>query len=259
VVACSSGSCRQSEREGYRHQHARGRASCIEEACGGRTGRRLGNVVAGNVVLSIRRILHRYREAPYPVVDLIDCAIPERSIASLTAASGMGKTTLFRLLLGWFDGDIGTIVDTTPSFRASGSIWMVGGHPSLLPWLSVGQNLRFFLPRSSSAEAVDLLGALGLQPSVGQMHPYQLSAGMYKRVELVIALLRRPEVLLLDEFFSSLDASARDLALEALHKHRTGHLTWISGHEVHLADWLGGVSYQLEANVENTVIGLERV
>ncbi|MGN6187215.1 MAG: hypothetical protein ACTHQM_26560, partial [Thermoanaerobaculia bacterium] len=69
-------------------------------------------------------------------------------------------------------------------------IYFVGAHRSLLPWKTVEANIRMHGP--PGLHIASLLNEVGLEDAVAASRPYELSAGMYKRVELVIAVLRDP-------------------------------------------------------------------
>src|SRR5207253_1208650 len=119
-------------------------------------------------------------------------------IATLSGPSGSGKTTLFRVLSGWFDDDR-TLCEFDPPLDRFRDIRFIGVHGSLLPWRSVESNLRF---RGFSVERIDsVLKAVDLPTNIGSRLVHELSYGMYKRIELLIAIAEKPTLLLLDEFF----------------------------------------------------------
>ncbi|PZS38793.1 MAG: ABC transporter ATP-binding protein, partial [Pseudonocardiales bacterium] len=128
-----------------------------------------------------------------------------------------GKTTLLRLLAGFETTDAGTIalhgrtVDDghrplAPEHRRIGYVPQEGG---LFPHLSVAANIGFGLPRAARRRRVaELLELVGL-PGLGDRAPHKLSGGQQQRVALARALAPAPQLVLLDEPFSALDAGLR--------------------------------------------------
>jgi iron(III) transport system ATP-binding protein len=137
----------------------------------------------------------------------------------LLGPSGCGKTTTLRLIAGFEELDEGSveiagrIVATAdrsepPEQRHVGMVFQDG---ALFPHLSVGKNVAFGLPRRAGnrddrvAEALRIVGLAGYEKRM----PYELSGGQQQRVALARALAPAPEVILLDEPFSNLDAELR--------------------------------------------------
>jgi iron(III) transport system ATP-binding protein len=164
--------------------------------------------------LSLAGVAKRYGQAV--VLDCLDLTVPDGSITAVLGASGSGKTTLLRLLAGLERVDAGTIsigdrvVDdghhaVPSSHRRVGYVPQDG---ALFPHLRVAANVGFGLPRSARDRVAELLGIVGLT-GLERRYPHQLSGGQQQRVALARALATDPEVVLLDEPFSSLDASLR--------------------------------------------------
>jgi iron(III) transport system ATP-binding protein len=156
----------------------------------------------------------------------LDLEAPAGSLTAILGSSGSGKTTLLRLLAGFDVPDRGAIqigmrvVDDEhthvhPEHRRIGYVPQEG---ALFPHLNVKRNVGFGLSREERrGDAVgELLEMVGLG-SLADRYPHQLSGGEQQRVALARALARRPEVLLLDEPFSSLDASLRTRVREEVH------------------------------------------
>src|SRR5271166_5369994 len=131
----------------------------------------------------------------------------------IVGGSGCGKTTLLRIVAGleteyegavFLDGKklIGTGLDRGVVFQEH----------RLLPWLSVHDNVGFGLadlpPEERSRDVRHYIKLVGLDEFEGE-YPHQLSGGMSQRVAIARALVGRPQVLLLDEPFASLDALTR--------------------------------------------------
>src|SRR5215211_3215963 len=134
-------------------------------------------------------------------------------IIVVVGGSGCGKSTLLRLVSGLDRPTQGAItLDGAPITGPHEKIGIVFQEPRLLPWLSVAGNVGFGLehrPREERAARVAMqLERVGLREKAG-VWPRELSGGQAQRAALARALVTRPEVLLLDEPFSALDAFTR--------------------------------------------------
>ncbi|MFZ1155869.1 MAG: ABC transporter ATP-binding protein [Solirubrobacteraceae bacterium] len=165
-------------------------------------------------VIELRGIAKQFGRTP--VLTDVNLTVPAASITAVLGASGSGKTTLLRLIAGFEQLDAGTIAiggqvlddgrrSVRPQHRGVGYVPQDG---ALFPHLTVLGNVSFGLPRrerSVGNELLELVGLTGLE----QRYPHQLSGGQQQRVALARALAIRPSIVLLDEPFSSLDASLR--------------------------------------------------
>ncbi|MFC5176114.1 ABC transporter ATP-binding protein [Nocardioides taihuensis] len=152
-------------------------------------------------------------------VDGVDLVVPEGSVTAVLGPSGCGKTTLLRLVAGFLEPDAGTIAFDDRVVAGSGRpvppqqrrVGYVPQEGALFPHLDVAANIAFGLPRAQrrSARVGDLLDLVELPAAYGARHPHELSGGQQQRVALARALAPNPSVVLLDEPFSSLDASLR--------------------------------------------------
>jgi sulfonate transport system ATP-binding protein len=121
-------------------------------------------------------------------------------ICALLGPSGCGKTTVLRIISG-LDSDFeGRIVLPSPH-----RIGMVFQEPRLLPWRSVAQNLCL-VGSSSENDLAEIVAALRLSKHLDHF-PGELSLGLARRVAIARALAVKPDLLLLDEPFVSLDAA----------------------------------------------------
>lgn len=160
--------------------------------------------MANGARVTITSVSKRFEGAAEPLFDSIDLNIEAGQSVAFIGASGVGKSTLLRMIAGAdtdFDGQIS--IDDQPCDKA-GVPGFVFQDPRLLPWLSARANVTAVKPGMADGEADELLDLVGLGGLGGSL-PRQLSGGMQRRVALARALGVRPELLLLDEPFVSLD------------------------------------------------------
>ncbi len=140
-------------------------------------------------------------------------------VTAVLGASGCGKTTLLRLVAGFLQPDAGRIalgdrVVAEPGKCLPARQRRVGYVPqegALFPHLDAAGNIGFGLPRRERSGRVEqMLELVELTPEQGRRYPHELSGGQQQRVALARALAPAPAVVLLDEPFSSLDASLRE-------------------------------------------------
>jgi len=134
-------------------------------------------------------------------------------IVAIIGGSGCGKSTLLRAIAGLDRASSGTVtLDDTPIVAPHPKIGIIFQEPRLLPWLSVADNIGFGLsdlPAETRREKVArALARVGLADKA-EAWPRELSGGQAQRVAIARALVPQPEVLLLDEPFSALDAFTR--------------------------------------------------
>jgi sulfonate transport system ATP-binding protein len=134
-------------------------------------------------------------------------------IITVIGGSGCGKSTLLRAIGGLDPASEGLIaLDGEPITSPHEKIGVIFQEPRLLPWLRVADNVGFGLGDRPKAERLERIAAalarVGLAEKAAAW-PRELSGGQAQRVAIARALVPRPEVLLLDEPFSALDAFTR--------------------------------------------------
>ncbi|MBM5571303.1 MULTISPECIES: putative 2-aminoethylphosphonate ABC transporter ATP-binding protein [Deefgea] len=146
----------------------------------------------------------------------ISLNVQKGEFVCLLGPSGCGKTTLLRIIAGLETADSGTIVQTgcdiTKASAAERDYGIVFQSYALFPNLSVAQNIAYGLKGRAQDKArrvTELLTLIGL-PAIADKYPAQLSGGQQQRVALARALATSPNLLLLDEPLSALDAQVRE-------------------------------------------------
>jgi sulfonate transport system ATP-binding protein len=157
--------------------------------------------------------LHKRFEDGLLALSAVDITVQRGEIVSLVGTSGCGKSTLLRIVGGLDRPSLGEVRIADEVVQAPRpEIGFVFQEPRLMPWLSVADNVKFGLdglPKAQQSElAAEALAKVGLTAFAGHL-PRQLSGGMAQRVAIARALVTRPEILLLDEPFSALDAFTR--------------------------------------------------
>jgi NitT/TauT family transport system ATP-binding protein len=147
----------------------------------------------------------------------IDLAVERGEFISLVGPSGCGKTTFLRIIAGLETATSGTVlIDGRVLSTPGGDRGFVFQNDNLLPWRTVlsnaiiGREVAGPIGEAERRRTRDLLKLVGLG-GFEDYYPRQLSGGMRQRVNLARALAIDPEVLLMDEPFSSLDAQTREI------------------------------------------------
>jgi ATP-binding cassette subfamily B protein len=182
-----------------------------------------------------------------PVLDDLDIAVEPGATVALVGPSGAGKTSVFQLLMRFYDPDLGRVLldgadlrQLDPAaFRAR--IALVPQEPVIFS-ADAWHNLRYGRPQASDAEvraaadaarASEFLDRLpaGFDTFLGEKG-VRLSGGQRQRIAIARAILCDPAVLLLDEATSSLDADSERLVQEALRRLRQGRTTLVIAHRL---------------------------
>lgn len=172
-----------------------------------------------NAALEVRGLEAGYGRTP--VLHGLDLVVPD-GVTAILGPSGCGKTTLLRTVAGFVTASAGTVAvagaevvrgrrSVPARLRRLGYVPQDG---ALFPHLDVAANIAFGLAagqrRGSSTRVAEMLELVELPPAMAQRYPHELSGGQQQRVALARALAPRPTLVLLDEPFSSLDASLRE-------------------------------------------------
>ncbi len=157
----------------------------------------------------------------------ISLRVDEGEMMCLLGPSGCGKTTMLRIIAGFEELDAGDVrlagADITRVPAQKRDIGLVFQSYALFPHMSVNENVGFGLkmrnrPRDEIEKAVREALRLVRLDNVGERLPKQLSGGQQQRVALARAIAIRPQLLLLDEPLSNLDAKLRDEMREEIRR-----------------------------------------
>lgn len=173
-----------------------------------KTSRPLGSAV------SLCGVGHSYRRGDGTVLDDINVEIEPGSVMALLGRSGCGKSTLLHILAGLTAPSAGTVsINGGPVTGPSPKWIMMFQAPSLYPWMSVAENaalgLRFGGRKGDAAHRIPQVLDLVDLGAFADRNVQDLSGGQQQRVALARSLATDPEMLLLDEPFSALDAFTR--------------------------------------------------
>ncbi|MBX3038764.1 MAG: ABC transporter ATP-binding protein [Anaerolineales bacterium] len=166
--------------------------------------------------LSISNVTKQFGDTV--VVDNFNLEIGKGEFVSFLGPSGCGKTTTLRMVAGFENPTSGKILldgaDITDKAPNQRNVGMIFQSYALFPNMTVAQNIGFGLKVRKEADAVakqrvsEMISLINLEAHANK-YPYQLSGGQQQRVSLARALAIRPQVLLLDEPLSALDAKIR--------------------------------------------------
>ena len=192
------------------------------------SGERMSQRSTGTSAITIDRLTKKFpalgTKEKFVVLQDISLTVDEGKFVSLVGPSGCGKSTLLNVIAGIESYDAGFVAVHPKAGRAGAEprVAYVFQSPRLLNWLTVEGNIQFVLqaqdvPRSRWRELVaknlDMVGLAGQERN----YPLNLSGGMQQRVAIARALAIEPDILLMDEPFSHLDAiTARKLRFDLM-------------------------------------------
>jgi putative spermidine/putrescine transport system ATP-binding protein len=166
--------------------------------------------------LELRDVRKSFRQ--HAVVHAFDLAVERGEFVSFLGPSGCGKTTTLRMVAGFEQPTAGEIRidgrDVTALRPNQRNVGMVFQSYALFPNMTVAENVAFGMKVARKPDAeirvrvAEMLQMIKL-PQLGDRFPYQLSGGQQQRVALARAIAVKPQVLLLDEPLSALDAKIR--------------------------------------------------
>ncbi len=189
-------------------------------------------------MISLENVTHAYDG--HKVLQDLSYIFPERGIVALMGASGIGKTTLLRLLCGLEKPQHGKVINHYEKVAVSFQ------EPRLVPWLSAKENVAFVLGDAPEREYVAkrTLEALELS-EIADALPEALSGGMKQRVSLARALAVGADLLLLDEPFSALDEALKSRLIPVVREANKDGLTIVITHNEEEAIALGATIIKL--------------
>ena len=168
--------------------------------------------------LELTNVNKQFPNAAQLAVDNFNLQVKQGDFVSFLGPSGCGKTTTLRMIAGFEFPTSGSIVlngeDLTRKAPNNRNIGMVFQNYALFPNMTVASNIGFGLkvqgkPTTQIKERVREMLTLIKLEQLGERYPYQLSGGQQQRVALARALAIQPQLLLLDEPLSALDAKIR--------------------------------------------------
>ena len=226
-------------------------------------------------MIEINNLTFTYPNQPTPLFDAFNWRVERGEFWSVIGASGCGKSTLLHLIVGVRAASAGTITvngESVPRKQNRGKTGLVLQDYGLLPWATVRENvelglrirefygqddavslraersnlqatwglLRRSAPRNDNSRVEFWLERFGLT-ALAQKYPAQISGGQRQRVAIARTLVLEPDVLLMDEPFSALDAPTREdleqLTLDL--QNETGMTTVFVTHNIEEAVFLG--------------------
>lgn len=182
-----------------------------------------------------------------PALENVSFAVEPGETVALVGPSGAGKTTIFQLLLRFYDPQTGRIevdgvdIDAMDPRALRQNFGFVPQEPAIFS-ASVAENIRFGRPDASDAEvraaaeaaaALDFIEAIpeGFDADLGQKG-IRLSGGQRQRIAIARAILRDPPILLLDEATSALDSESEAKVQAALERLQAGRTTLVIAHRL---------------------------
>lgn len=214
--------------------------------------------------ISFDKVTFHYPKASL-LMDSFSMQVEAGDFVAIVGPSGIGKSTLMGLCLSLLDPQDGVIRlnDHTPAQAlAEGSTAAMFQQPALLPWMTVGENVRFPFAATGKPvperELCDLLDQVGLGTSE-HLRPAELSGGMQTRVALVRALGQRPEYLFLDEPFTGLDQVSREELAELVVNlwSTREHTTLMVTHDINEAVYMADHVFVLGSHPISIKLGVE--
>lgn len=166
------------------------------------------------------------------VLSHFSLCLPQSGVVALMGPSGVGKTTLLRVMMGLETPQSGTVEQ--PERLA-----YLFQEDRLLPWLTALGNVEAVLPKGKKAQAAEALRAMGLPKQAFGKRPSALSGGMRRRVALARMVCFGGDAWLMDEAFKGLDTDSKHQAMDALRGYAEGRLIVMVTHDEQDARYMG--------------------
>ncbi|CNE61148.1 ABC transporter ATP-binding protein [Yersinia rohdei] len=167
------------------------------------------NEKAATMIIQNLSIHYPVNQGTIKALEDITLSVEKGTFLTIIGKSGCGKSTLLQAIANLCKIDIGQITHANNKIPSIGFIFQ---EPRLMPWLTVKENISFGLqhlkkknPEIIKKRIDDILQLVKLE-KCDYMYPNQLSGGMKQRVSIARTLVTQPDLLLLDEPFSALDA-----------------------------------------------------
>ncbi len=192
-------------------------------------------------MITLRGVTHRFGDRV--VLDGLDLDLPDGTVTTVMGPSGIGKTTLARLLLGLLTPDGGEVRGLDGLRRAA-----VFQEDRLCEQLDAVGNVRLVLGRGvPPAVVVAELAAVGLAGDDLAKPVHLLSGGQRRRVAIVRALAADADLVVLDEPFTGMDAATKARTMVRVHERCAGRTVLLVTHDPGEAAWFGTRTVRLAA------------
>lgn len=218
---------------------------------------------------NVDKTFTKENEQPLHVIDQLNLEIYENEFICLLGPSGSGKSTILRLISALEKPDQGEILYRgKPYLKPSSSIGFVFQDYSLMPWLSVKENIQLGLEFSKKSKreqeeiAEHYIQMVGLN-KFANAKVYELSGGMQQRVAIARSLANNPDIILMDEPFGALDAFTRIILQRELLKiwseekktvvfvtHSVEEAVFLADRIILLSNRTGNIYEELEVELE---------
>ena len=192
-------------------------------------------------------VSYKNKDKYIKAIDNVNLSVEEGEICVVIGASGCGKSTLLKVLAGiheWYEGEV--LIDKREVNPNRHRIGFIPQNYGLVKWKSVEENICLSAKIKDGKKNIDkdfykrILKELDIDKLV-KRYPTQLSGGQMQRVSIARALLLKPNLLLMDEPFSSLDAMIREevqeLFLQVWKEYKV--TTLLVTHDIREAIYLG--------------------
>lgn len=214
-------------------------------------------------MLELEGIRYQSATAATAVLAGIDLHLPPGQLGLVAGRSGCGKTTLLEVISGLAEPTAGTVRWQGQQLNARQRRWLCGlvfQFPERhFLGLTVGQELKLGQRRLGADEAAAVLRQVGLEELSLQQPPEQLSGGQQRRLALAVQLLRKPQVLLLDEPTAGLDWSVRNEIVSLLAQLASERAMLVVSHEPELFAGITGPCWRLEQGTLRTMTPVSEV